>query len=333
LGGTSGLGGSTSAAGGSSSTLPWLTVVGNQLQDPTGKKVILRGVSIEGLTDQSETSLGINGLLDKITNKNDVTASSTPEAPGSPGWYTKIVRLPADPPANGGTVTTTYINTILKPAVDYATKSGLYAIIDLHYVDNPYTLQSTVNQFWTTIAPIFSNYSNVFYEVFNESSVQDDWNTYAANMQKWVNTIRGLAPKNIIISGSPSWDQNMGGAATNPITGGNIIYSVHMYAQHYGNGNNWNTQNVATCAAAHPMIMTEWGYSAGPSQPGNGTDLGASYGKPMLTWIEGLGGSWTAWCASNSWLPDMFDSSWNLLLGPSQQGGFVKDWLYSHNNQ
>jgi endoglucanase len=309
--------------------------VGNQLQDPTGKRVILRGVSIEGLTDQAQTSLGINGLLDKITNKNDVTASSTPEAPGSPGWYTKIVRLPADPPGTSAT----YLSNTLKPAVDYATKVGLYAIIDLHYVDNPFNLESTVSQFWTAVAPMFSNYSNVFYEVFNESNQtagtngQSAWATYKPVMQAWVNTIRGFAPKNIIIAGSPAWDQEMGEAATNPITGGNIIYSVHMYAQHYGNGNNSLTQNAATCAAAHPIIMTEWGYCACSSQPGNGTDLGASYGKPMLTWLEGLGGSWTAWCASNSWLPDMFDGNWNLLLGPSQEGGFVKDWLYSHNNQ
>jgi len=327
-GGTGGVAGSTTSGGGTSS-LPWLTVVGNQLQDPTGKQVILRGVSIEGLTDQSETSLGIDGLLDKITNKNDVTAASTPEAPGSPGWYTKIVRLPADPPGTS----TTYINNTLKPAVDYATKVGLYAIIDLHYVASPYTNQAAVSQFWTLVAPIFSSYSNVFYEVFNESSVQDDWATYKATMQGWVNTIRGLAPKNIIISGSPSWDQQMGGAATNPLTGGNIMYSVHMYAQHYGNGNNSLTQNAATCAKVNPIIMTEWGYCACSSQPGNGTDLGASYGKPMLTWLEGLGGSWTAWCASNSWLPDMFDANWNLLLGPSQEGGFVKDWLYTKNGQ
>ena len=43
----------------------------------------------------------------------------------------------------------------------------------------------------------------MFYEVFNESSVMDSWATYKATMQGWVTTIRGLAPKNIIISGSP----------------------------------------------------------------------------------------------------------------------------------
>jgi hypothetical protein len=52
----------------------------------------------------------------------------------------------------------------------------------------------------------------------------------------------------------------------------------------------------------------------------------------MLTWLEALNGGWTAWCASNSWAPVMFDGSWNLLVGPDQEGGFVKDWLYTHKS-
>ena len=315
--------------------MPWLTVAGNKLQDPSGKTVILRGVSIEGLTQQAATSLGINGVLDKITNKNDVTPAST-GAPGSPGWYTKIVRLPADPPGNSDT----YVNNTLKPAVDYATKLGLYTIIDLHYVSNPYNLVSTVNAFWTKIAPLFASYPNVFYEVFNESSVMDSWATYKPTMQAWVNLIRGFAPKNIIIAGSPAWDQTMGDAATNPLTGGNIIYSVHMYEQHYNKGSGGNVTQVNNAAKGVPLIMTEWGFCGlsatptCPNQPGKGTNIIGTYGTPMLNWLEGLGGSWTAWCASNSWLPDMFaGNNWTLRTGQDEMGAFVKDWMYTKKDQ
>ena len=333
-GGSSGVAGSTSSSGGTNG-LPWLTVAGNKLQDPSGKTVILRGVSIEGLTQQAATSLGINGVLDKITNKNDVTPAST-GAPGSPGWYTKIVRLPADPPGNSDT----YVNNTLKPAVDYATKLGLYTIIDLHYVSNPYNLVSTVNAFWTKIAPLFASYPNVFYEVFNESSVMDSWATYKPTMQAWVNLIRGFAPKNIIIAGSPAWDQTMGDAATNPLTGGNIIYSVHMYEQHYNKGSGGNVTQVNNAAKGVPLIMTEWGFCGlsatptCPNQPGKGTNIIGTYGTPMLNWLEGLGGSWTAWCASNSWLPDMFaGNNWTLRTGQDEMGAFVKDWMYTKKDQ
>jgi len=329
-GGSSALGGSTGAGG----SLPWLTVVGNKLQDPSGKTVILRGVSIEGLTQQMATGLKVNGLLDKITNKNDVDPASV-GAPGSPGWYTKIVRLPADPPGTSDT----YVTNTLKPAVDYATNLGLYAIIDLHYIDNPYNQAANVTAFWTKIAPMFATYSNVFYEVFNESNQTDTWAKYKPTMQGWVTLIRGSAPKNIIIAGSPSWDQTMGDAATNPLTGGNIIYSVHMYEQHYNKGAGYNVTQVNTAAKAVPLIMTEWGFcgSATPpctAQPGRGTNIIGTYGTPMLNWLEGMGGSWTAWCASNSWLPDMFTgNNWDLRTGQDEMGAFVKDWMYTKKDQ
>jgi len=162
-GGTPGSGGS----GGGGSTLPWLKVVGNQIQiESTGQQVILRGVSIEGLGQQSkDPTYNINGVIDLITNKNDTHGSS-------PGWYPVMLRLPVDE-ANA----MSEINTLLKPAVDYATKKGLYVIVDLHYVDNPYNHIQEVNSFWTAVAPMFKDYSNVFYEPFNESKVQDSWAT------------------------------------------------------------------------------------------------------------------------------------------------------------
>jgi len=328
-GGVSGPASSVTSGGGTSS-LPWLTVAGNKLQDPSGQMVILRGVSIEGLTQQMATGLKVNGLLDKITNKNDVDAAST-GAPGSPGWYTKIVRLPADPPGTDDN----YVNNTLKPAVDYATKLGLYAIIDLHYISNPYNNVTNVNNFWTKIAPMFASYSNVFYEVFNESSVMDTWATYKPTMQAWVTLIRGFAPKNIIIAGSPAWDQTMGDAATNPLTGGNIMYSVHMYYQHYNKGVGGNVTQVNNAAKGVPLIMTEWGYCGScANQPGTGTDIIGTYGTPMLNWLEGMGGSWTAWCASNSWLPDMFNGpNWTLKTGQDEMGAFVKDWMYTKKDQ
>jgi hypothetical protein len=89
-GGVSGRGGA-GGAGGAGSGLPWLKVVGNQIQvEATGAPVILRGLSIEGLDQQSKDSkYNINGVIDLITNKNDAGGSS-------PGWYPVLLRLPVD---------------------------------------------------------------------------------------------------------------------------------------------------------------------------------------------------------------------------------------------
>ena len=321
-GGVAGTGGTASggATAGTGGALPWLKVVGNQIQiEATGQQVILRGVSIEGLDQQSKDSKhNINGVIDLITNKSDTGGSS-------PGWYPVLLRLPVDS-ANP----ISEINSLLKPAVDYATKKGLYVIVDLHYVDSPYNNVQTVNSFWTTVAPMFKDYANVIYEPFNESSVQDSWATYKPTMQAWVNLIRGYAPKNLIFAGSPSWDQSMGDAATNPLTGDNIVYVVHMYYHHWTTSGN-KTQ-VEACAKVHPVVMTEWGYSNDSGETETDPDISATYGKPMLQWLEAMGGSWTAWCASNSWLPKMFTDNWTLRVGPRDEGGFVKDWLYTNRN-
>jgi hypothetical protein len=175
-GGTPGAGGSTSGGG----TLPWLKVVGNQIQiESTGQQVILRGVSLEGLRQQStDPKYNINGVIDLITNKNDTHGSS-------PGWYPVLLRVPVDQSNS-----MSEINTLLKPTVDYATKKGLYVIVDLHYVDNPYNHIQEVNSFWTAVAPMFKDYSNVFYEPFNESKVQESWANYKPTMPAWVNLIR-----------------------------------------------------------------------------------------------------------------------------------------------
>ncbi len=177
---------------------------------------------------------------------------------------------------------------------------------------------------------MFKDYSNVIYEPFNESKVQDSWATYKPTMQAWVNLIRGYAPKNLIFAGSPSWDQSMGDAATNPLTGGNIVYVVHMYYHHWTTA--WNKSQVEACAKVNPVVMTEWGYSNDSGDTETDPDISVTYGKPMLQWLEALGGSWTAWCASNSWLPKMFTDNWTLRVGPRDEGGFVKDWLYTNRN-
>jgi endoglucanase len=317
-------GGDGSTDSGPSTGIPWLTVVGNHFVDPNGNKVILRGLSLEGLYDQSRTSIGLTGIIDKITNKNDPAGTS-------PGWYTRIVRLPVDPyGSNSFQSNPNYLTEILKPAVDYATQKGLYAIVDLHYVDDPYKLVSAVNTFWTKVAPIFKDYPNVFFEPFNESNQTDSWAAYKPTMQSWVNLIRSYAPKNIILAGSPSWDQTMGAAATSPLSGSNIAYTVHMYEQHYASA--YNRQQAEQCAAVNPVVMTEWGFCNCGDQPG-GTELVDTYGTPMLNWLEAMNGSWTGWCASNSWLPDMFNANWSLKVGPMEMGGFVKDWMYEKRNQ
>jgi hypothetical protein len=196
-----------------------------------------------------------------------------------------------------------YVSQVLKPAVDYATSKNLYVIIDYHQIDNATsgTSAADANTFWTDIAPQFASYTNVFYE------------TLKPVVQGLINTVRAAAPNNIIIVPSNSWDQKTGDAASDPPTGGNLMFTAHIYAS------NWSSTfqtEVATAAAKVPVFVTEWGY--------NPTDS-ASFGTGLQTTLDSDGASWTAWVTDNSWAPPMFtDASITTLNTFGMQ---VKSWL------
>ena len=83
--GAGGAGGSGQAA-----ALPWLHVEGNQIKDPNGATVILRGVSLIDLGALEAWEGGIHRMIDRLTDPNDTQGSS-------PGWHTKVVRFAVVP--------------------------------------------------------------------------------------------------------------------------------------------------------------------------------------------------------------------------------------------
>ncbi len=307
----------------SQSATPWLHVEGNLIKDPAGNTVILRGVDFQDIKEQAtDRTVGLNGLIDVVTNPDDTLSNS-------PGWYTRVLRFTVEPPISN---LEEYYQQTLKPAVDYATSKGLYVIIDWHYIADVNNNIESTNAFWTYMAPRFNNYSNVLYEVYNEPiNTNLTWGQFKPYMQAWVDLIRKYAPHNLILAGSPVWDQRMGDAATNPLTGGNIVYVAHIYPGH------WNATGAGAVKAqvervvkVHPVFLSEWGFSETVSAA-SGTLLKgsiASYGQPIVDWAESLGISWSAWCADNDWEPAMFTRDWKLKVGPGEMGGFTKDKLY-----
>jgi len=305
------------------SATPWLHVEGNKIKDPAGNTVILRGVDFQDIKEQAtDRTVGLNGLIDVVINPEDSLSNS-------PGWYTRVIRFTVEPPISN--LEEYYLQT-LKPAVDYATSKGLYVIIDWHYIADVNNNIESTNAFWSYMAPRFNSYSNVLYEVYNEPiNTGLTWGQFKPYMQAWVDLIRTYAPHNLILAGSPVWDQRMGDAATNPLTGGNIVYVAHIYPSHWrATGSGSVKAQVERVAAVHPVFLSEWGFSetvsAGSSSLLSGSI--ASYGQPIIDWAENLGLSWSAWCADNDWEPAMFTRDWKLKVGPGEMGGFTKDKLY-----
>jgi hypothetical protein len=326
---TGGSAGTAGSVGGGSGGLPWLTVDGNQLKDPAGNTVVLRGVAMIDLGETEENEGGVTELIDRLTDVNDTQGNS-------PGFYTKIVRLavyPHDSDAFSSPFTwqpgsTEYYDQLLRPVVDYARQKGMYAIIDWHYIDDTTPHRETTNAFWSDIAPRFANDSHVLFELFNEPINDGDWNSVRTDMQAWYDTVRQSAPQNLVLVGTPNWSQIVGPTATNPIIGTNVMYVAHMYPLHWG-FEELRTE-ITTAAAVHPVFMSEWGFHEGDEEIVNGTIT--SYGTPFKAFVDGLGLSWTAWCASHNWFPPMFNRDGTLRVGEGEMGGFTKDWLYEQRD-
>lgn len=301
-----------------SAQTPWLHVDGNKIKDPLGNVVILHGLAVKDIQQQiNDPVKPLDSLLTMLTDTADTSG-------GVHGWYPHVVRFTINP---GISDFENYYTSVLKPSVDYATRKGLYVIIDNHFVSDVVGADQYTQNFWTFMAPKFRNYSNVFYELFNEPIDQKwSWAQFKPYMQNWVNIVRKYAPNNLILAGSPIWSQEMGDAATDSLTGGNIAYVAHVYPPHFAKA--WNRQQVEQVVKRHPVFMTEWGFGNGVNL--NGTITG--YGEPIMKWADSLGISWTAWIADNNWQPNMFDLNWNLLIGEDQMGGFVKLELYSKRN-
>ena len=316
---------------------PWLHVDANQIKDPNGNVVILRGVALIDLGAVEMWRGGVTELIDRLTDKTDSQGSYT-------GWYPKVIRLAVYPQNedsfSGGpwyweTNHDNYYNNLLRPVVDYCKSKDFYAIIDWHYVgDNTYDRVAETNAFWSYMAPKFAGDSHVLFELFNEplnTSASGDaakWESCRVNMQTWTNIIRASAPNNLILVGTPQWSQIIAPTATNPVTGGNIVYVSHIYPDHWA-GQTYVNQ-IKTAVAVHPVMITEWGFIQGGATPTNGTLSG--YGQPFHEFREQYGIGHTAWCADYEWGPPMFNSNWTLRCGENYMGCFTKDILYEMRN-
>jgi hypothetical protein len=344
-GGSATDGGSSNSAatGGSTSapiTLPALHVDGAKLKDPSGKAIVLRGVSLIDIGslyyNSSQNARGITTRIDKVLAAGlkphvirlPVYPRTVPNG-NYPAYSTAPFPLGPSAPASNTQVALTmddYLAKVLKPAVDYVTQKGMYAIIDYHQIDDTddavRTSAADANTFWQYMAAKFKDSPNVIYEAYNEPmDSKQSWSALKPRVQKLIDTIRASAPDNLIIVPSQLWCQRPGDAASDPPTGTNLMYTAHVYPGNWAS--TFKTQ-VTTATAIAPVFFTEWGYSS----TGTDTNLvapSATWGTDFKTEVNSDGGSWTAWVTDNSWQPAMFSDTGISKL--TDFGTLAKDWL------
>jgi hypothetical protein len=316
---------------------PRLHVDGNKIKDPNGNVVILRGVALTDLGALEAWRGGALNAIDLITDPNDTQSNS-------PGWYTKIIRIMIAPPdAVSGwphpfNPDNNDLYNLLRTVVNYCAEKEVYVAIDWHYVAHTYDHVASTSEFWRYMAPRFANDSHVIYELFNEpnnpgGSDAAMWTSVKNDMQTWIDIIRGYAHDNLIFVGTPSYCQIIGPTATDPVNDVNVVYISHIYPLHWlSSSNSYYVSTITAAAAAHPVIMGEWGFTSDtnyddPYHIVIGTRT--NYGEPIKEFVEGIGIGSIAWCAGDSsWGPPMFYSDGTLRVGEGEMGGFAKDWLF-----
>ena len=313
---------------------PRLHVEGNKVKDPNGNIVVLRGVALIDLGSLEDWKGGALNAINLITDPNDTQGNS-------PGWYTKIIRIMIAPPDSVSGWPHPFnpdnndLYNLLRTVVNYCAEKEVYVAVEWHYCANTYDHVAATSEFWAYMAPRFANDSHVIFELFNEPINQvgtdaANWASVKSDMETWIGIVRASAPDNLIFVGTPRWCQIIGPTATNPVSDDNVVYISHIYPTHWlSSSNQYYRDSITAAAAAHPVIMGEWGFESS-SDPNNYITNGtiSNYGQPLKEFVEGIGIGSIAWVASYDWGPPMFNTDWTLRCGEGEMGCFAKDWLF-----
>lgn len=217
-----------------------LRVSGNRIVDKTGAPVQLRGMS-----------LFWSQWIPAYWNYNTVKWLRD-------DWKITVIRAPLgiNGSSDGYLVNPTAEKNKMIAVVDAAISLGIYVIIDWHAHtadDN----RSEAQAFFAEMAQRYGNTPNVLYETWNEP-LNVDWATKIKPYhQALISTIRQHDPDNIIICGTGNYSQNVDLASANKLSGTNLAYTLHYYANSHQGWLRTKAQTAMNNGVA--LFVTEYG--------------------------------------------------------------------------
>ncbi|MGC5307843.1 cellulase family glycosylhydrolase [Micromonospora zamorensis] len=281
-----------------------LRVCGTTMCDKTGARVQLRGISSMWLN--WETAPYAENLS-ALTWMRD-------------NWNLQVIRAamgvePAGAYLSDPAKARAQVETIINNAVT----AGVYVIVDWH-AHEAQNNQSQAVAFFGDLARRYGHLPNVIWEPYNEP-LQVSWtNVIKPYHQAVVSAIRAADPDNIVVLGTPTWSQDVDVAAASPVTGTNLMYTLHFYSCTHGAS--LRAKGDAAIRAGLALFVTEWG----ASHADGGLD-GRSCLPEAQSWIDWMktnGISWTAWKL------DVGTDTTNLLSPGAPVTGGWNNYLHGH---
>lgn len=201
--------------------------------------------------------------------------------------------------------------------IDAAVKKNLYVLIDWHdHHANEHLDQSKM--FFAKMAKRYAGKPNIIYEIFNEPE-KITWQAVKDYAVQVIAEIRKYDTENIIVVGSPHWDQDIDVAAKDPIKGfSNIAYSFHFYASEPSHQEILMKRADEAISSGLPVFVTEWGVG---EANGNGK-FDVEKTDKWFSWMEKNKLSWANWN-----ITDKKETTALLVPGASPKGKWKPEML------
>ena len=272
---------------------------GNRLVNRSNQVVQLKGLMIPEPARLAERGQYGAGLFAKLR-----------------GHGANVVRIPVHP--RFWKQHPDYIQRFLDPSVQWAAECGLYVIIDWHSIGNPQTgyapespdlfchTKAMTLDFWNRVAVRYQAAPHVLFEIFNEPAriSGKEWRDFA---NETVKLIRSRGAKQPIVVDGLEYGRDLSWVLREPVAGENILYASHIFPAHAASG--WD-RDFGEVSRRYPVLITEWGFIAEPDRIDSSHKYlkgnAASYGDPLLAYLDRRGIGWVACWYDNEWEPAMF---------------------------
>jgi len=235
-------------------------------------------------------------------------------------WRIQIVRAAMAVEHGGYLLNAEVEREKVEAVVDAAIEVGIYVLIDWHDHNADYHLPHAL-RFFDEMAEVYGSYPNVLFETFNEP-VGQNWSSEIKPYHEEVVRAIRRHTENIVILGTPVYDQEVEEASLDPVNGPNLAYTVHFYAGSaestpYGHGKKLRERVVVAMANGIPIFATEWGTC---EYTGDG-DLDLRASQEWLDFLEAHGISDINWAAGDQ------DESCAALRAGSSSLSRLGRWL------